>query len=91
MFPLKLMAYEHGASQVSGATTVLLEKAGDITSSIFKGRKSEQHSVPFREALFTGLVCHTLSLRVVRSFLSPANLSSVFFCVLGMHLRGSGK
>lgn len=35
IFSLKLMTYEHGASQVSGATTVLLEKAGDITSSIF--------------------------------------------------------
>lgn len=30
------MTYEHGASQVSAATTVLLDKAGDITGSILR-------------------------------------------------------
>lgn len=44
------MTYEHGASQVSAATTVLLDKAGDITSSIFKSGESEELSEPLRKA-----------------------------------------
>lgn len=40
-FLVKFMRYEHGASQVSGATSVLLEKTGDITSNIFKSMTSD--------------------------------------------------